>query len=143
MVVRQGSDKNVRAGTRLNKHFTNFETPGGRGGCLVRGGEIHKPGLRDERKRESRSTIYVVYCRNCIFFPVSHIKSLIIRQFATVTSSLLNKAFDNKVLTPQTRPEGAQGQRQWREKEREEFLHSHSQSSTMPSVSLPSDNFQC
>lgn len=95
------------------------------------------------KKRDSRSAIYVVYCKNCIIFSVSHIKSPIIRQLVTVTSGLLNKAFDNKVLTPQTRPEGTQGQRQRREKERGEFLQSHSQSSVTPSVSLPSDNFQC
>lgn len=107
------------------------------------GGEQNRQ-TRAERweKRESRSAIYVVYCKNCIIFPVGHIKSPIIRQLVTVTSSLLNKAFDNKVLTPQTRPEGTQGQRRWREKERGEFLQSHSQSSVTPSVSLPSDNFQ-
>lgn len=27
MVVTQGGDKDVRAGTRLNKQFTDFETP--------------------------------------------------------------------------------------------------------------------
>ena len=88
---------------------------------MVREEKIHKAGVRESfqmfQKRESRSAIYVVYCKNCTIFPVSHIKSAINRQLATVTSSLLNKAFDNKVLTPQTRPEGTQGQRQWREKE--------------------------
>lgn len=83
---------------------------------------------RTERweKRESRSAIYVVYCKNCIIFPVSHIKSSIIRQLVTVTSGLLNKAFDNKVLTPQTRPEGTQGQRQQREGERERRVSAES-----------------
>lgn len=44
MVVTQGSDEDVRAGTRLNKQITNFETPVNksergceRGGFLVRG----------------------------------------------------------------------------------------------------------
>lgn len=106
--------------------------------------KIHKPGLRDERNENQGQIFMYRTVKDAFFSPLRHIKSPIIRQFATVTSSLLNKAFDNKVLTPQTRPEGTQGQRQWREKEREErFLHSHSQGSITLSVSLPSNNFQC
>lgn len=122
MAVTQGSDKDVRAQTRLNKQFADFETPAikcGKG--CERVNKILKPGLR-WKERESRSATYVVYCKNCIIFPFGHIKSPIIRQLATVTSGLLNKAFDNKVLTPQTRPGCTQGQRQWREKERGELF---------------------
>lgn len=81
----------------------------------------------------------------CGFYLAQPDKShAIIRQLVTATSSLLNKPFDNEVCnsTNQT-GEGIQGQKKGRPKERGEFLQSHSQSSVTPSVSLPSDNFQC
>lgn len=93
--------------------------------------QVWEVGLKGKVNYSCRLLLKVFY------FPVQPIIRLLVRG----TSGLLNKAFDNKVLTPPTRPEGAQGRRQWGEAETAELLQSHSQSSVTPSVSLPSDNF--
>ena len=98
-----------------------------------------------EVKRESRwATVKV-----CIIFPSSCIKPHNRQTVSDFTLVSDNKAFDNKVLTPQEPGRrGTQGQGQQGERGRERrgfffFLQSHSRSSVTPSVSLPSDNFQC
>lgn len=59
MVATQGSDKDVRAGTRLNKQLTDFETSAFKSeegceseACLLRREKkcTHKPGQRDGKK---------------------------------------------------------------------------------------------
>lgn len=112
--------------------------------CTSKVGEVvPEIPLRAEQNTQARSERWEKRESRWARCAVRHINSHIIRQLATVTYRLLNKAFDNGVLTPQTKAGSTQGQRQWREKERGEFLQSHSWSAITPSVSLPSDNFRC